>query len=192
MTELEYEKAARGPDQGTSDAYAWGTTDIADAAYGLSNDDGTASASATVTTNYGNGIGNVSYSNTDGGLNGPLRVGTFTTASSTRAEAGADYYGMMELSGNLWEHLVNVTVTEFDFEKGDGDITPLPASWLPASVAKAFVAALGAMGPRTCVQRPASALCGRGRVRLAAAMSASALAGNSFTLYPFYGELFLG
>ncbi|MEY3439088.1 MAG: hypothetical protein RL265_1673, partial [Bacteroidota bacterium] len=41
-------------------------------------------------------------------VQGPLRVGSFATASSTREQAGASYYGIMELSGNLWERTVSV------------------------------------------------------------------------------------
>ena len=37
-----------------------------------------------------------------------MRAGVFATGSSTRALAGAGYYGMMELSGNLWERPVSV------------------------------------------------------------------------------------
>ena len=47
----------------------------------------------------------------------------FATASSTRAVAGASYYGVMELSGNLWERPVtvgNATGRAFDGANGDG------------------------------------------------------------------------
>jgi hypothetical protein len=35
-------------------------------------------------------------------------VGVFAKASTTRTQAGASYYGIMELSGNLWERTVTV------------------------------------------------------------------------------------
>ncbi|MEY3438636.1 MAG: hypothetical protein RL265_1221, partial [Bacteroidota bacterium] len=41
-------------------------------------------------------------------VQGPLRVGSFATASSTREQAGASYYGIMDLSGNLWDRTVSV------------------------------------------------------------------------------------
>jgi len=34
---------------------------------------------------------------------GPLRTGVFATATSTRAQAGSSYYGIMEMTGNVWE-----------------------------------------------------------------------------------------
>ena len=39
-----------------------------------------------------------------GSIDGPLRVGIFAANSlnTGRITAGASYYGIMELSGNLW------------------------------------------------------------------------------------------
>lgn len=50
---------------------------------------------------------NVNY---DGSLSpqGPIRVGAFATAGATRVQAGAGYYGALDLSGNLWERPVTV------------------------------------------------------------------------------------
>jgi len=101
MTELEFEKACRGGSSTSNvlaNEYAWGTTNKIEAVT-LVND-GTATEGVTET---GNGL--YSYNS---GVAGPLRVGFAATASTTREQAGASYYGVMELSGNLWERAVTV------------------------------------------------------------------------------------
>ncbi len=108
MTELEYEKACRGPLDPVVDEYAWGTATImADAARAIS---GTEDGTETITSDTSSGgcnYGNKAHTGGDAG-SGPLRVGIFATASSTRVSAGASYWGIMELSGNLWERPVTV------------------------------------------------------------------------------------
>jgi len=109
MTELEFEKASRGPVTPIANEYAWGTALVASNAYTL-NDAGAASEG--IVANYSTDVntGNASYSTTDGAINGPLRVGIFAAhASNTgRITAGASYYGIMEMSGNVWERTVTV------------------------------------------------------------------------------------
>jgi formylglycine-generating enzyme required for sulfatase activity len=106
MTELEFEKVCRGTQAVVDDEYAWGNANIAGSAYTLSND---GQYNEAIATNYASDpTGNASLSPTDGSINGPLRCGIFATGSSSRAEAGASYYGVMEMSGNLWERPVTV------------------------------------------------------------------------------------
>ena len=129
MTELEFEKVARGPLLPVSGEFAWGTTTItAAAALSGSSEDG----SETVTTTGAN----AHYNNTiltggDAGNGaqyaiGPLRVGIFAADASGRESAGAGYYGVMELSGNVWERVVtigNATGRLFDGGHGDGALS---------------------------------------------------------------------
>lgn len=107
MTELEYEKACRGDQAPVANEYAWGTSTVAAAAYTLSN---AGAADEGIATNYSTTNGNASYSTTDGGINGPLRGGIFAANGSNggRITAGASYYGIMEMSGNLWERPVTI------------------------------------------------------------------------------------
>ena len=56
--------------------------------------------------------------------NGPARVGLFAIPGATRVEAGASYWGIMELSGNVWERTVSVTNGRF-FTGMHGDGTLL-------------------------------------------------------------------
>jgi formylglycine-generating enzyme required for sulfatase activity len=123
-TELEYEKAARGTLTAVSNEYVWGTTGCVTSSYSISN----ASASnEAVSSNYSSSIGNASYKSTADVINGPLRCGIFAAnASSTgRVTAGASYYGIMELSGSLWERVItcgNSTGRAFDGKHGDGSL----------------------------------------------------------------------
>ncbi|MDP3042609.1 MAG: SUMF1/EgtB/PvdO family nonheme iron enzyme [Candidatus Omnitrophota bacterium] len=119
FTELEFEKAARGDSVSTPNEYAWGSTSIT-AARDIS---GAENGTETIT----NAGANCAYNNTtfiggDAGT-GPLRCGIFATGSSTRVTSGAGYYGVMELSGNLWERPVtvgNTTGRAFTGLNGDG------------------------------------------------------------------------
>jgi hypothetical protein len=114
---------SRGPSAAVYKEYAWGNTSIASAVYTLSSSQ---QAGEVIDTNYAaDPVGNTSRSATDGGKDGPLRVGIFATASSTRAEAGASYYGVMEMSGNLRERAVTVGNTQgrsFTGSHGDGSL----------------------------------------------------------------------
>ncbi len=109
MTELEYEKICRGPETADTD-YAWGSTTIS----GLETGTGTryqensgydaASSSIDDNCHYDN---SGSY-NSGGGPYGPVRCGSFATGSTNRQQSGASYYGVMEMSGNLWERCITV------------------------------------------------------------------------------------
>jgi formylglycine-generating enzyme required for sulfatase activity len=117
MTELEFEKACRGTVAAVANEYAWGNTSITGAA-NITNGGSTNETSTTVGANavYNNNVN----------VQGPMRAGVFATGSSTRALAGAGYYGMMELSGNLWERPVtvgNATGRGFTGVHGNGTLS---------------------------------------------------------------------
>lgn len=108
MTELEYEKACREPLAPVADEYAWGANTImANASRTIS---GTENGTETITSDTSLGGCNYGEKAHVGGdaLTGPLRAGVFATASSSRVSAGASYWGIMDLSGNLWERTVTV------------------------------------------------------------------------------------
>ncbi len=109
LTELEYEKACRGPLDPVADEYAWGTATImASSIQGLSvTEDGTeivTNSTALGGCNYGGD----NHAGGDGGQ-GPLRAGIFATNGASRVAAGASYWGILELSGNQWERVVTVS-----------------------------------------------------------------------------------
>jgi formylglycine-generating enzyme required for sulfatase activity len=128
MTEFEFEKAARGTTW-TVNEYAWGSTSIT-AAKTISTtsppENGTEiiTADTNANCNYNWTTGTLpDFSGGDQGT-GPLRCGIFAIANNTnRVSAGAGYYGVMELSGNLWEVVVPVGNSDgrnFDGSHGDG------------------------------------------------------------------------
>jgi len=126
MNELEYEKACRGTNVPVANEYAWGTTGIAGSAYSLSN---SGANNEVIASNYSLSNGNIAYPLTMSGISGPLRVGIFagTSGNTGRVTAGSTYYGIMEMSGNLWEHLVSVghpTGRAFNGSHGDGNLDP--------------------------------------------------------------------
>ena len=106
MTELEFEKACRGNQPAVAGEYAWGTAGIANLEYTLSND---GASNESIATNYSTTAGNASTSVTRYEL-GPVRVGIFAANGSNtgRVSAGASYWGIMELSGNLAERTISI------------------------------------------------------------------------------------
>jgi len=122
FTETEYEKACRGNQLPVVGEYAWGTASRHSSTYtALTNsgaEDELPNAPSASTT-----IGNVVYSTTHSA--GPLRVGVFATASSTRVISGATYYGIMEMTGNVWENAVSlgsIAGRAFTGLHGDGSL----------------------------------------------------------------------
>ncbi len=115
LTELEFEKACRGGNVPVSDEYAWGNTSITGAT-GISNN-GAANEKAS------NAGANCVY-NDAVGVQGPMRVGCFAQFTNRR-NSGGSYFGVMELSGNLWERTVsvgNVNGRNFTGLCGDGNL----------------------------------------------------------------------
>lgn len=117
MTELEFEKASRGG--GSTAVYQeWAGGAIASLDYfsDLLNSGAINELKGATRTGA-----NCNYNSAT--PDGPVRCGLFATGSSSRLQAGASYYGVMELSGNLWEKLVTVghsTGRAFTGVHGDG------------------------------------------------------------------------
>jgi hypothetical protein len=132
MTELEYEKSARGPLRPVADEFVWGTSAIAGSNAGKKP---AARPDGYVVTDAGKTDESVSWQGADGpdasrgnaawsggvrrdgkgvGLADALkpvpnpRAGAFATPESDRVAAGASYWGIMDLSGNLAERVVTV------------------------------------------------------------------------------------
>jgi formylglycine-generating enzyme required for sulfatase activity len=103
MTELEFEKAARGPLVPVPNEYAWGnTTRVPGEGFINSGrfDEVPSNSSANCASFF------------DWDFFGLTRVGSFGQGVNTRQATGASYYGIMELSGNLWERVVSVSKPE--------------------------------------------------------------------------------
>jgi len=113
FTELEFEKACRGGQAAVNDEYAWGNATLETATTSLSN-----IATASEVPNQGN-LNYSAVTGTDAGF----RSGGYSDATSSRQNAGASYYGVLDLSGNMWEHVVtlgNSVGRAFDGAHGDG------------------------------------------------------------------------
>ncbi len=112
MTELEYEKAGRGNQAPVADEYAWGSTSITQA---------TSITNSGSNNEIANSGANCTF-NSAAGVQGPMRSGSFAQATTTRASSGASYYGIMELTGNLYERPVTLgRLTGRLFSGGNGD-----------------------------------------------------------------------
>jgi formylglycine-generating enzyme required for sulfatase activity len=119
MNEFEYEKACRGPLNPVPFEYPWGSTAIY-----KNQDYGTNYGTNSMRPNYvGQYDGMAMYAWND--QNGaPYRSGSYATAISTRAQASATYYGMMEFGGNVSEQVVGggsgYDFSNFTTANGDG------------------------------------------------------------------------
>ncbi len=115
MTELEYEKACRGPLAPWPGEYAWGNTTIV------------------MTSGQANEMPIPPTANCVGS-GGPMRVGCTGQGTGSRIHMGAGYYGMMDLSGNVVEHPVSVGNPPgrgFTGQHGDGALDNKGAANVP-------------------------------------------------------------
>lgn len=134
MSELEYEKACRGPLPAVKDERAWGTT-VNDAITAFTGTDGSGTETPSSATANVNGWGIF-----PGSTNGPARCGIFARADSTRVTAGATYWGILDMTGTPGERVVTVG-------KADGRaFTGLPGDGKLASAANNVVGWPGTRG----------------------------------------------
>jgi formylglycine-generating enzyme required for sulfatase activity len=129
MTEMEFEKAARGTSGGTNTrVYPWGNT-----------------APSVTTGTVDGGTHIIQYANYNYVTGGyaPVLVGWYLSqnyattnpgGSTGIAYTGASPYGIADLAGNDWEHLINCEWTTVPLN-GTGTITA-PASWPTAASGK--------------------------------------------------------
>jgi hypothetical protein len=149
MSELEFEKVCRGPLKPVPGEFAWGTAEI----LGTNSKEGPPDGYEVVNAykpnervewvgpsdpnaKRGNAawLGTIWQSNRPFGfaaneINRPLRAGIFATPESDRVTAGASYWGIMELSGNLVEGFVRLGHArgrQFAGGHGGGNVPPEP------------------------------------------------------------------
>ena len=130
MTEMEYEKICRGPINPVKGEYAWGTSNIVNMNTIIM--DATTSERCTDAIPGGYGPANYGWD----AQQGPYRVGIFSNTASSRREAGASYYGVMEMTGNVDEQVICIYSALSPFNQGinftrklgDGELsfTPTP------------------------------------------------------------------
>ena len=133
MSELEYEKACRGVLPPVYGEYPWGNADIIAKyehdKYSISNG---GAENENISDGYSatEGNANHAYSNPYSLGVGPFRVGIFAAngANTGRVTSGGSYWGIMDLSGNLWEGCVYIGSSagkSFRDKNGDGLIGEL-------------------------------------------------------------------
>lgn len=123
MTETEFEKICRGSNYPTGGEYAWGTAYVRDA--DVISNDGTTAETNTNIPPAGYGIANYNGDS----IQGPLRGGFAASPSTNRMQAGATYYGVMEMSGNMGEFAVNLYEgLTFTGLNGDGVLSNTPSA----------------------------------------------------------------
>jgi formylglycine-generating enzyme required for sulfatase activity len=113
MTELEYEKVCRGSNiLPVVNEFPWGSTTITHIA----------TVTLAGTTDESWAIGNCNYYNAL--YASFIRCGALATATSTRVQSGATYYGVMEMAGNVYERVVtaNTLGRTFTAVNGDGNL----------------------------------------------------------------------
>lgn len=140
MTELEFEKACRGGVEPLANGYPWGTTTLVSGTYTLSN---AGANNEGIASSYSSTSGNATYVSFagSGAAAGPVRAGIFAAnaGNTGRVTAGASYYGIMELGGNVCERTITYggAGAAFTGSHGNGMINvdgqSDPASWPPAS-----------------------------------------------------------
>jgi len=121
ITEMEFEKACRGFQSPVAGEFSWGTRYVVNANSVIN--DGTefesvveVSAGQYGLANHGNIVASEGW-----GLRGPLRTGFAASEGTTRIGAGASYFGVMELSGNLWEITIAANADGLSFSGATGD-----------------------------------------------------------------------
>lgn len=103
LSEMEYEKMGRRPYPQTPDLKGWAGGDITLAE--MPTDETFANGTKSGGDNERLADGNV---NAGGKVSGPVRVGSYASNANYPVEAGASYWGLMDLSGNLAEYYYNV------------------------------------------------------------------------------------
>ncbi|MDW3651291.1 MAG: hypothetical protein R8P61_29710 [Bacteroidia bacterium] len=125
LSELEYEKACRGPENPVNNELAWGDDSwYIEGLYTLQN---AGTANETI-VGLGENVGNANTLSIYSGADAPMRCGIFAASAinKTRKETGATYWGIMEMSGNCYEAVISVgnsQTRDFSGRHGDGNIT---------------------------------------------------------------------
>lgn len=116
MTEFEFEKACRGTNVPVIGEYAWGSTWFSNVGSGSRVNPRTPQEVMNFAPLGANNIQiGISY-----------RAGIFATATSDRDHSGATYYGILDMTGGMFERAIggwNYDYSAFTSANGDGNIT---------------------------------------------------------------------
>ena len=125
MSELEFEKAARGDRYPDAGEFAWGPEVPPAGKYSLQDED----TPEELVTNQSEGA-NVAFDGTIGvasSVAGPLRAGAFVPLATSRLRFGGSHYRATEMSGNVAEIVVSIGRSagrRYQGRHGDGELSP--------------------------------------------------------------------
>lgn len=116
MSEFEFEKVCRGPLLPVKNEYPWGNTLINQVVNGQYGANITWTSGADGNCNYKDNLG-------------AIRSGFAATSTTNRSQAGATYYGILDIGGQMWEQCVGggsqFNYTKFTITNGDGVLNDL-------------------------------------------------------------------
>jgi len=142
ISELEYEKACRGPVPPVVGEYAWGNADF-ESASGVYNE-----GRSDETPINGNSTGTPSH---------PYRVGSFAKSNSTRFSSGASFYGIMNLS-DATDYVINIGTAlgrAFSNISGDGVLgTEANVNTWPTTLGSGFKGSIYSVSDRSNTNTP--------------------------------------
>lgn len=117
MTEPEYEKVCIGTCNFLPGGYAWGLGTATEALQVQTPEDGDEMVATNEANMHFRGTLNINNTSNVSQGQGPLGCGIFArNANEDRVTSGSACYGAMEMSGNVWELVVNISS---DAEVGD-------------------------------------------------------------------------
>ena len=126
MTELEFEKTARGIQAAVTSEYVWSTTTIFSNRYSVQNYYATNEYVINTSTSLGNAAYAGAFHKNKGRTIRPGGMAANPSITFNRQTAGAGYYGNMELAGNVYELVVSIGDAQgrsFSGTHGDGLLT---------------------------------------------------------------------
>lgn len=99
MTELEFEKACRGPKEFVQSEFAWGEDAESIRIINSLVDAGKPTEVPSSSSVNANLLAKII---------GPVRVGSFSSSNSSRVDSGSSFWGIMNLSDNNWDRVVSI------------------------------------------------------------------------------------
>ena len=125
MSELEFEKACRGPLNPVNNEFAWGNDSWF--IQGLFSYQNEGTNYENISSGIGINAGNANSTSIYSGAAFPVRCGIFAASAEnkTRQETGATYWGIMEMTGNCYELVISLgssQTRDFSGRHGDGNL----------------------------------------------------------------------
>jgi hypothetical protein len=125
MTELEYEKACRGPEKPVEGEFAWGNPYLTDMVTSVTYQYQPNESPMPALANHCSPNGLNATTTSRNANYWPVRAGSFSRPNSTRVSAGASFWGILNLTDNVPERVINIEHAngrKFTGEHGPGTL----------------------------------------------------------------------